>query len=84
VLANAKAEYEPIPPLPFTLRSSQSTCCTAAEMENAIWEESGDEDSCTIDTGDDTDQIFDSDDEDEFDPQTDRDDICADENMDQE
>ena len=51
-------------------------------MENTIWEESGDEDSCTTDMGDDTDQIFDSDDEDEFDPRIDCDDIYADENMD--
>jgi hypothetical protein len=82
MLTNAKAEYEPLPPLPFTLRGSQSTYCT--EMENTAWDESEDEGEDTTDTGNDTDQIFDSDDKDEFDPRIDGDDIYADENMDWE
>jgi hypothetical protein len=82
MLTNAKAEHEPIPPLPFALRSSQSTYCT--EMENTGLDKSEDEDGDTSDTGNDTDQTFDSDDEDEFDPRIDGDDIYADENMDWE
>ena len=82
MLTNAKAEYEPLPPLPFALGSSQSTYYT--EMENTAWDESEDEGGDITDTGNDTDQIFDSDDEDEFDPRIDGDDIYADENMDWE
>jgi hypothetical protein len=66
MLTNAKAEYDPLPPLLFTLRSSQLTYYT--EMENAAWNESEDEGRDITDTGNDTDQIFDSNNEDKFDP----------------
>jgi hypothetical protein len=77
-------EFDPLPPLPFTLRSFQTTYRTAMETENDLREESNSKDGATTDTGDDTDQIFDSDDEDEVTPEIDGDDTYADENMDLE
>jgi hypothetical protein len=59
-----------IPALPFSLRSSiRTTYCTVEEAENrTFFDSDNDNDDITTDTGNNTEDLVDSDDKEEFDP----------------